>query len=450
MIINSKKRLFLGIAVGVLLLLLLTPLFLLLALSASSPCVLEPQAADTAAAIRAKQLALQLRHDIGSNLPEASLTISQHDINGLLAIAMRGTKRFTGRVNVTPWTIEAAAAFHVPENPLGAYLNIRFGVEPSHAGLRLSHLAIGSLRFSGETALRLGELLLNILAGNELGSQLRHSVKSVDIHDTEITVVYRPIPDLKDRLALVKQRAKAVRDNLALLGDPAVVRIYYRELCDFGRTARQAKNVSLGYYLSSAFTLAAKRTQLLGTEPVEENRAALLALAIYLGSERFEPLVGKVRTENDAACQAYADNITLAQRKDLRLHFIYSAAFKLMADSGVSFALGEFKEMMDSGRGGSGFSFVDLTADRTGIRFAETALDTRGGARRLQENAAGLVDESRFFPALTGLPEDIPQAEFDRRYGGIDGPLYQRYIRDIDGRIRRKALYQTAPNRPPA
>lgn len=45
----------------------------------------------------------------------------------------------------------------------------------------------------------------------------------------------------------------------------------------------------------------------------------------------------------------------LANRQDLRLHFVFSAALKILASSGLSFSIGEFKELLDSQHGSSGF-----------------------------------------------------------------------------------------------
>ena len=284
--------------------------------------------------------------------------------------------------------------------------------------------------------------MLNILAGEALGSHLRHSVKSVSVEGDMTTIVYRPIPDLKQRISLFKDRVKEVRDEFALVANPAAVKVYYSQLCKFGQDGHKAKAISLGYYLAEAYGLAAKRTRF-GGDPVEENKAALMALAIFLGSTRFSSFVGEIQTDELEHCLGYSRNIKLAQRTDLRLHFIYSAAFKVLGDSGISFAIGEFKEMMDSGRGGSGFSFVDLAADRAGIRFAEVALDAnKGGAIRLQSMALSLISEPLFFPDIDGLPEGIPQVEFDDHYGGVEGRLYGDYVKEIDRRIMQIELYK--------
>lgn len=437
----SRKAITLSVVALLCMIFVFAPLLLLLMASESEPAVTAVAEANTNAAVKAKRIARKLRADLTSEAKEASISISQQEVNGLIGIAMRGMKQFRGRVNTTPIGIEGALSVHIPKNPFGHYLNIRFGVAPSSYGLHLNYLAVGSLRFSGDTALDVGETLMNMLAGDGLGSHLRRSVKSVTVQGETTTIVYRPIPDLKQRVALFRERAKGVRDELALVADPAVVQVYYAQLCRLGEDGHKASTISLGYYLAQAYDLASKRTDF-GGDAVEENRAALMALAIYLGSTRFEPFVGEVLSQDLKHCDGYARNTRVAQRTDLRLHFIYSAALKVLGDSGISFAIGEFKEMMDSGRGGSGFSFVDLTADRTGIRFAELALDgAKGGALRLQSMALKLIDESTFFPKIDGLPEGISQAQFDSHYGGVDGPLYATYVKEIDGRLSRVPLY---------
>lgn len=431
------------IAIGVLSVgvIFLLPLVLLVMVSDSEAVVTSVEKPDSQAAVKAKRLASQLRRELVSDADEATVTVSQQEVNGVIAIAMRGVRRLRGRVNMTPVGIEGAFSIHVPQNPFGSYLNIRFGVEPSSYGLHLRYLNIGRINFPGDSALGLGEFLVNMIVGNELGTLLRDSVKSIRVAGSTATITYRPMPDLKQRLAFFKDKVKGVRDDLELVANADAVGAYYQQLCQLGDEMKVARKVSLGYYIAEAYSLAAKRTQL-GGEAVAENRAALMALAIYLGSTRFESFVGEVSTEALAYCSDYGRrHAQLANRSDLRLHFIYSAALKVISDSGVSFALGELKEMMDSGRGGSGFSFVDLAADKTGIRFAETAMDSDGGALRLQRMALELVDESLFFPNVSDLPEGIPQQQFESRYGGINGALYREYVRDITSRFHQVPLY---------
>ena len=69
----------------------------------------------------------------------------------------------------------------------------------------------------------------------------------------------------------------------------------------------------------------------------------------------------------------------LAGRRDLLQQFIVSAGLRVLAENGVPMAIGEFKELLDSRSGGSGFSFVDLAADRAGLRFADYVIEHSSG-----------------------------------------------------------------------
>ncbi|MBN7827827.1 hypothetical protein J0A66_21590, partial [Bowmanella dokdonensis] len=106
-----------------------------------------------------------------------------------------------------------------------------------------------------------------------------------------------------------------------------------------------------------------------------------------------------------------------------------------------SVAIGEFKELMDRAKKGSGFSFVDLAADMTGIRFAELATDPQT-AERLQQTLAGLDSELLFFPSIDGLPEGFDKQAFKHRYQQVDSEAYKAELQEIQRRIGELALYQ--------
>jgi hypothetical protein len=126
--------------------------------------------------------------------------------------------------------------------------------------------------------------------------------------------------------------------------------------------------------------------------------------------------------------------VTLAGRTDFPQHFSISAALAGTAGSPLSDAVGLYKEVDDS-RGGSGFSFNDMGADRAGTRFGEAATRSDGAARQLQRRAAEIVAQSEFFPEVADLPEFMTEAEFKRRFGGIGQPGYQRMMADIERRV---------------
>jgi hypothetical protein len=100
----------------------------------------------------------------------------------------------------------------------------------------------------------------------------------------------------------------------------------------------------------------------------------------------------------------------------------------------VSDAAGLFKEELDAD-GGSGFSFADLLADRSGACFARLATRDEAAARALQERLAGGARAEEFFPDGSDLPERITDRELERDYGGVGGGGYQRLTASIESRL---------------
>ena len=162
---------------------------------------------------------------------------------------------------------------------------------------------------------------------------------------------------------------------------------------------------------------------------VLENRAALTALALLVNTLPQAPR--RAAPGTDAGY-----NVTLLGRQDTPLHFLISAALSAEGGAALADAVGLYKELSDS-KGGSGFSFNDLAADRAGTRLGRLAVrDPLAFQARL---AAG-VQEDDLMPMVADLPEALTQPEFLRRYGGVGGLAYQQMLQDIEARLDRLAL----------
>mgnify|MGYP001817245543 FL=1 len=435
------KILFTGIAIAILVFIVI-PLMFLAFISDSHALVEQAAPVDTNSAIKAKRAAKRLYKDLmaGNSDQRSTMTFTEDEINGIVALGTRGVTSLKGRVNVTPLAILGAFTLNIPDNPFGQYINLTTTIVPSSKGLVVDNVSVGSIDISGNLALSLVEIVLNkVIAGDTFGTKLINAIDSIEVDNSKLIFAYHSIPGFRSAIDSTKERIKDVRDDLALLGDPKLVRVYYERICKFHSKIDGFGQASVGYYLDTAFSFAEKRSYM-GKGPVEENRAALMALAIFLGSANFDSVVGALDEKTLATCQPRNSQMVLANRNDLRLHFIFSAALKIISDSGISFVIGEYKELLDSQQGGSGFSFADLAADRAGIRFAELALD-ENGALRLQQMASELRQEKTFFPSIAELPEGISQQVFDKR-GGIESDYYKQYLTTINQRIDELALYQ--------
>lgn len=425
--------------------LLLLPVVTLVAVVESTPIVTDSGRVNIDSAADTKRVARAIHAGLlGEDADRVStIRVTAAELNGMIALAARGVPALSGRVSVGAAGVYGAFTLRLTSQPvLGRYyfINVTGLVPPSRRGIEIDHVVVGDLRIPGGFAQTLLRVAMNlVLGGEDIGAELLDAVESVSIAGTEVELSVRPVPGLERAVERAGRQARALREEFEPVASPTDVRAYYERLCELHGRIGGIVDVPLGYYLGEAFTAAHERSAR-GADPVAQNRAAILALAILLGSPRFDSVVGAVDRETRQRCQPRDGDIVLGGRSDLRLHFVYSAALEVIGNSEVSFAIGETKELLDAQAGGTGFSFRDLAADRSGIRLARFA-SSASGARRLQQMAGQLAVEDVYFPSLEQLPERIRREELQRR-GGLEGEYYRSHLALIERRIERLPLYQ--------
>ena len=188
--------------------------------------------------------------------------------------------------------------------------------------------------------------------------------------------------------------------------------------------------------LRRAFQFAADNAD--GTDAVEQNKAAILALGVILGEEHIASVAGREIDGGRRKEIAKLDRrISIQGRTDLSRHFWLSAALTILSDQSRSMDVGITKELMDATAGGSGFSFVGLTADQTGTLFAKVATRDVQSARELQLKIRHGIEITDFFPDVTGLPEGIYRDEFQAEYGRLGGTETTKILKEIRRRLTR-------------
>lgn len=420
---------------------------LVITLSASScyllledtSCATDINKVDVENAVRARDFAKNLLDSLLHHGDTILISASEIEMNSIMAFMSQGINRLSGCVKVTTDGINIALSLRLPYNLIGDYLNLRVRIGPSEDGFHITQASLGRVSIPGLMVFYMTRFLLNWILGDRGGTVALASVKSVTIEEKSVLFRIRPILDLKERVARIKERLKSIRDRVALLGDPGTVRIYYAKLLEIDKSIPTEEPVSLVQFIRPLFQLALERAG----DPADENQAAVLALGMFLGSEHFESFIGPVKTKKMKKHPRRIRRVVLSNREDLRLHFLISAGLKIISDQGITHAVGEFKELMDAERGGSGFSFVDLAADRTGVRFAEVATDRSGGAKRIQWTLSRETREETFFPNVQELPEGLSQAELEHFFGNVESDIYLSLVRAIDQCIARLPAYHS-------
>jgi hypothetical protein len=380
-----------------------------------------------------------LRHKNPTQLQEgqtAELRFTPKDLDLLMAWGLSvGEAGRKSHVEIAPGGTTLAASVRVPHT--SRYLNLTAKGRAS--------IHDGTLRLSGDE-LRIGR----VVAPKVVLAPLTFVVERALNGDRRA----RPLLDPVRRLAmedgtlhLVYGRAKLPKGFVADLfhgegtgaEDTASLRAQLEHMKDTATRLPPPGEARFAEALRSAFALATERSGKDGA--VRENRAAILALGLVLGTARLETFTGRVSdVDLDALRQAHRGS-TMRKRGDWPKHFTVSAALTVLSIDNASDAVGLLKEELDAD-GGSGFSFGDLLADRAGTTFGDFATRDEDSARTLQGRLAKGFRLDDYFPPADGLPEDIQDAELQSRYGGVGGKEWSRLAGEIERRVAALPAYR--------
>ncbi len=315
------------------------------------------------------------------------------------------------------------ASFEVPDNPLGRYINIALLLREA-AGLPvLDAMRIGRINVPPTVGRWLYQKLIDQVdqrAGNVLTGDVIRQVVWTE-HNIQVTYQWRA-----DVLTAITEQL--IDDQLARR-----IEAYQRYFVEFSN-AQQSRRVDLADVLQAAMSLAEQRST--DGSHVEENRAAILAMEALVNGRNFSVAIPEAAQWPRPASRT----IELRGRRDFAQHYMLSAALVALGDQSIAQAIGMFKEIDDS-RGGSGFSFRDLAADKAGTLFGELALRSTESARSLQKQAAGGISAADIMPLTDDLPESLNEQTFARRFGSIDDDRFKSLVSEIDARVARLPLF---------
>ncbi|MFT4654696.1 MAG: hypothetical protein ACI82S_002354 [Patiriisocius sp.] len=377
----------------------------------------------------------ELRKSLRSRYESQKINVSSAQANSVAGFIQRALGQANAEFTFADEQVTVAGTYEFKTGLFPLYLNIEAVVREGN-GLQMDAVSIGDLTLPRGLALSIAESLVNTYTSSQIATKAIASVKSVAVKSEGMQVTLAPLDSLLREFKNIETGGS--RKDTRML---KIKIAHYLRLLDgmyVPPGPRNTKNPSLSIYLHAVMQEAAILSKQ-GSATLE-NEAAILAVAIYAGSGRFTTLIGDLSFAIDKIPSA-SPKPMLVSRQDLSLHFIFSAAIKLLSEKGVSIAVGEFKELMDRGKGGSGYSFVDLAADLSGTHFADLAVDPKR-AQKLQEVMLSAVNESLFMVSIVGLDEGLSKTEFMQQYMGVDSPRYQKIVDEINIRINNLPISQ--------
>ncbi|HEY0961369.1 MAG TPA: hypothetical protein VGE69_03345 [Pseudomonadales bacterium] len=361
----------------------------------------------------------------------SEFTISDEDLELLLNYLLDHFAGGRSQVDLASGTADLRLSVRQPLTLLGDYLNLRVVLLQQQHELALDSLQAGRIVVPGWLADPLmqrthAELLKRV---PEYSATIA-AIDSFTLADERLNIVYEWQPELLDQLS--------TRGSDLLLGSADRERLlaHWGHLSELLAAPGLGTRVALTEVLAPMFEFARVRAQGERGDPVEENRAALRAMSLYVAEADAAQLLG------EALAPPPRRTLILAGREDRAQHFLISAGLAVSSSTMLAQSLGLLKEVDDSQDGGSGFSFIDIGADRTGVRFAELAVSGPDEARLLQDRVAAMDDESLFMADFRDLPELLSEDDFRTGYGGVGEPAYEAVLDDIDARIAEMPLFR--------
>ena len=305
---------------------------------------------------------------------------------------------------------------------VGRFVNVDASLGANGSQIDIEQVRIGRIPLPGAL---FETLLAQYIRHTDLAPEvalLKKTISKVAITPTDVTLTYVWQPELLDS---ARNLALSPADQQRLA---AAQRLFVDTL---GHTSAGSRKVALADVLGPLLQQAGQQP---GADRAQAYRDVLLVAALHLSGRNISVLIP------DAARwpRPRPVTLTLRERGDLAQHFVISAAIAAQAGAPLAKAVGLDKEIDDSQRG-SGFSFIDLAADRAGTRLGQLA--ARSPERLAAAVAAGLTDAA-LLPAIDGLPEHMMADEFSRRFGSPEAPAYRQMSDEIDRRIAALALFR--------
>lgn len=369
---------------------------------------------------RAKIIVEQHQRSDGRPL---QLELSERDLELAGTYLLRRHAETNLKITIQDNRLHAKATLRIPGFPSRPYLNLQLSLREQAGHPNLVHLQVSEQVLPRALAKKLLNELLLRLHQTEEYRLARSIVDELQLHDGRLYLQYHWNPELA-------RRARAT-----FLKEPPSARQVYR--AELRRLLQQQNQDSppLTALLAPLFQLARERSS--AGDPVAENRALLAVLGYWAttGESLATQLIGQ---DSGPPLRFRA---RLNRRRDQARHFLISAALAANINDTAASLAGTLKELGDAEKG-SGFSFIDLAADRAGTRFGQLAIASPEFASRLQQRMAAGVSDGDIVPAIAQLTEGVDLEEFRRRYGTPDSTQYQHVIDSIDRMIDACPVYK--------
>ncbi|NOT83667.1 MAG: hypothetical protein HOP02_02565 [Methylococcaceae bacterium] len=313
-----------------------------------------------------------------------------------------------------------ASSLQLPKKFYNYYLNVHFELHNHNKGLIISQLHIGNLTINQALSNRVVNHLLQ-------HSFLRHYYHLGEEHIQAIAIKNHQL------VASYALNSNATGFANANTIDPDLLAFYQQQVELATSKHNPTWRLSLADLFQPLFKLAYNRAS---KNPIAENIAIIYAISTYVNANDTPFYVAIKKPVSNK----YQYPVFLYKRTDQAKHFMLSAVLTITGGAKLADIMGQEKELRDV-QTSSGFSFIDLAADRAGMKFSERAISSPESARDLQRIMADIQDYRAFMPNVQDLPEKLNQAQFAQRFDVMGSKSYKALLQQMDDRINALPIY---------
>jgi len=353
-----------------------------------------------------------------------SLRLTERDLNIAATYLLNLYTDNQTHITLNTESIHFTIRLKLPKNLFGSCLNIQFQLyAPPFRTPKIQNLHIGKLQIPNIYAGLFIEKIIQYTRLKQYLALISQNLKTFELLPQQLNITYQ-LPT--DTLMRIQKLLTPHIDERALAQYQIILSQAIRE-------HNPAWRLSLSEILQPLFKLAAQRST--ASNAIAENQ-----LVIFIANRYVNHLSSLLpMLEKTPIIPRY--NVYLYRRIDMAQHFMWSATLAASSNSQLAHAIGLEKELNDADHG-SGFSFIDLAADRAGMTLGEYATTTPEQAMKLQQKMAHINSYHAFMPNILDLPENLNTETFKTRYQSVYSPQYQRTLQDIDQRIATCSIYQ--------
>jgi len=353
-----------------------------------------------------------------------SLNLTERDLNIACAYLLNLYADSQSLVKLSTDYLSFQLRFTLPNNLFGRYIDLQFQLYiPPYQAPEIKNLQVGQITIADAYAGLFIDKAIQHTRLNQYLSLFSQNLKEIHLTPDQLHIKYQ----------LPEQASAKIQSLLTPNIDERALNQYQETLDKVLLEHDATWRLSLSDILQTLFQLAQQRST--AVNAIEENR-----LAIFIANRYVNNYPGSGNKKKQRKSIPYY-TASLYKRVDMAQHFMWSATLSASGSSHLAHLVGVEKELNDA-KHGSGFSFIDLAADRAGVSFGEYATASPEQALKIQQKMAHITGYQAFMPEIRDLPENLNAQTFHEQYASIYSAKYQSVLQDIDQRISACEIYQ--------